>query len=124
MAGMRENDLQALIERVDKIIASPSQRAYKVWTRLKEVGPGFSDWDLICFSIEFLGAQSHVYPWLEEPVKSISRLVYTAHYMAGQSEMVSDDERERDRDRKREGVADAEKLLQKPPADSQETPEE
>ncbi len=67
------------IELVDQIIDSPSARAKKIHDILKN-SVGITEWDVICFSAEFLGVMHHAYPWLELPAKHILKLIYTAHY--------------------------------------------
>jgi len=69
---------------IDRMYLTPSERASKVHELIqKNRGDGeFSDWDIICYCIEYLGAQALV---LEEPeflahVAETSRWVYSAHY--------------------------------------------
>lgn len=61
---------------------SPSQRAAEVWKIIKAQNPHITDWDVLCFSVEYLGMISPVYPWIEEAAKNAAKLVYTAHYIA------------------------------------------
>jgi len=81
-AGFKAGEVEKQIEVVDQETPSPSQRAKFVLDLLKQHAPNLTNWDLICFSVEYLGSQSIVYPWLnrEKEVVKISRLVYTAHY--------------------------------------------
>jgi hypothetical protein len=85
MAQGNGNDQRAArtaehIGNVDKQVASPSDRAHDVWAVIKTHAPDLTDWDVICFSVEFLGMMVNVHPWLETPVKEVSKLVYSAHY--------------------------------------------
>src|SRR3954469_20742226 len=81
------------IRNVDNKVASPSVRAGLVWEFLRIEQPHLTDWDLICFAVEFLGMMTHTHPWLEEDVKSISKLVYTAHYLTPETDVTSGLER-------------------------------
>jgi hypothetical protein len=69
------------VGNVDQRIASPSERAKLVWDIIRTHAPELTDWDVICFSAEYLGMMVNVQPWLEIPVKEVSKLVYTAHYL-------------------------------------------
>lgn len=74
--------LQDRMAQVDKITESPSKRAQKVWdyARLVSDKTGFTTWDLLCFTSEWLGIMVPVWPWLEDPAKNLARRVYYAHY--------------------------------------------
>lgn len=64
----------------DSIDLSPEDRAKHVFNLIKEKAPELTNWDLICFSANYLGMISGAFPWLEVPAKHICKLVYTAHY--------------------------------------------
>jgi hypothetical protein len=70
--------LKTIMPIVDAKYDSPEVRAQKVFDLLRE--NGFTNWDGLCFAVEFMGALSPTYPWLTEPAREASRLVYTAHY--------------------------------------------
>lgn len=98
MAQGDENDKRAARTRehigtVDKQIASPSERAALVWNLLRSEHPDLTDWDLICFSTEYLGMMVQVHPWLEELAKKLAALVYTAHYLTPDTDVSSSIER-------------------------------
>ena len=76
------------IELVDKLYWSPSERADGVHSILREaldVIPGEdrpSQWDILAFCVEFIGAQSIVLGVDEflDQVKAVSRMFYEFHY--------------------------------------------
>ncbi len=99
MAQGNENDQRSArtrehIGEVDKQIASPSERASLVWQYLKSEHPDLTDWDLVCFSAEYLGMMVQVHPWLEELAKKLNMLVYTAHYLTPDTDVESSIKRE------------------------------
>lgn len=59
---------------------SPDKRAYKVLDAIRKNSTGITDWDMICFSVEFLAMMHSVYPWLEGVARQATKLVYIAHY--------------------------------------------
>ena len=68
------------VSLVDSQIQDPVQRAKKVYDLLKEHSD-LTDWDLVCFSSEFLGMMSMgPLPYLENAIKPVSKLVYMQHY--------------------------------------------
>ncbi len=76
---------QSLNERmleVDGFTESPSKRAQKIWEQARKLSDeyGFTTWDLMCFVTEWLGIMVPLWPWLDEPAKSLARRVYYAHY--------------------------------------------
>lgn len=71
-----------VMDAVDRLKPSPSQRASEIWEILHAHAIKRTDWDLVCFCAEFLGHMVSVHPWLKEPVRELSRLVYQAHYVA------------------------------------------
>lgn len=74
-------DIRKRISAVNKLTASPDQRAYQVFNLLKNAHPEFDEWDILCFCNEFLtGLAGSKYEWLKEPVRKLNSLVYTAHY--------------------------------------------
>jgi len=71
------------VELIDKITPSPYTRAQSVYTILRK--QNLSNWDLVCFCIEFLALQAHTYNWLTSFIKPLARIVYTTHYYEGES---------------------------------------
>ena len=71
----RKSQLAELIENDEN---GPSTRAHKVLQLLRN--STVTDWDMVCFAVEFLAMMHTVYPWLEESAREITRLVYIAHY--------------------------------------------
>ena len=74
---------QQLMELVDKQFASPSERAHEIWSIISAT-PALiekTDWDLLCFCVEYIGMKSQDWKWLEEDAKKLNRLIYTAHYL-------------------------------------------
>lgn len=71
---------QQLIDAVDKVKESPDSRALRVYNLIKD-NPKVTNWDVICFCSQFLASQIHSLPWLNAPVKVLSRLIYTQHYV-------------------------------------------
>ncbi len=72
---------EELVEGVDKLTKSPSNRAGALWNDLSIPIRKASNWDLICFCVETLGLMSSEFPWLREAAMTASRLVYEAHYL-------------------------------------------
>jgi hypothetical protein len=83
-AGFVRQLTEIVVEKVDAAVESPNNRALRIHEILRNsidsTGRTPNDWDMICFSVEFLGLMSHTYPWLEQVAKEASKLVYTAHY--------------------------------------------
>lgn len=79
-AGDREFNLEEVAERVKDDPNGPSQRTLRVYQVLAASGK-FTNWDLICFSAEYLGSHVGILPWLMEPARHLMRLVYIAHYI-------------------------------------------
>lgn len=84
-----KSQLESIIEKVDETMPSPAERAHAVQQAL--IVHDFSNWDCVCFAIEYLGALAPALPWLEEDVKkvlpairNINRLIYTQHYLFSQ----------------------------------------
>ena len=70
---------------VDSKIPSPQDRAAIVFAKLKEVMPGLSVWDTICFASEYIGSQVATLPFIEAPAKDMLMLLYTYHYQYPES---------------------------------------
>lgn len=70
--------LKEHIAVIDGKMASPEARALKVYEYLRQ--SEFTTWDILCFCANWLGIMSAVWPWVENPAKVLSQLVYKAHY--------------------------------------------
>lgn len=83
MAESSGSSQQKLMELVDKQFANPSERAHEIWSII-QANPSLiekTDWDLLCFAVEFIGMMSQTWTWLQEDAKKLNRLLYTAHYL-------------------------------------------
>lgn len=79
--GHTEIDLVELMNQYDGVVESPRMRGVRVMEVLKKHTPNTLDWDVLCFSIEFLSAMIEVHPWLDkQSITRIKRLIYLAHY--------------------------------------------
>jgi hypothetical protein len=68
------------IEYVDSLTPSPDDRARIVWNILAK-HEELSNWDIICFCIQYIALQSSTYTWLQEYARRLNSLVYNAHYI-------------------------------------------
>lgn len=75
---LNDSDLRLHVESIDKKCKNPELRALEVYEYLKK--SNFTTWDICCFCVNWLGTMSIVWPWLLEPAKVLSGLVYRAHY--------------------------------------------
>lgn len=71
----------ASIADVDKNFPSPDERARHVYAILQKHAPELTDWDVVCFSANYLGWMATTWEWLRIPAKHICNLIYTAHYL-------------------------------------------
>jgi len=78
--GYTELDFRAALKFAEDDPNGPGERTKRVFAHLQKSGQ-FTNWDLICFSTEYLASQVGVLSWLETPVKWLIRLVYIAHYI-------------------------------------------
>lgn len=79
---------EQLMALVDKQFANPSTRAKEIWSII-QANPSLiekTDWDILCFAVEFIGMMSQSWTWLEEDAKKLNRLLYTAHYLDRESD--------------------------------------
>lgn len=76
----REFDVGALIREVKEAPDGPEARAQKVYRYLLQ-NKELTNWDLICFCAEYVGSMVSTLPWIEEPARSLIRLVYLAHHV-------------------------------------------
>lgn len=76
-------ELEALMRKIDLLYPSPSDRASKIHRLIQEQLPDATNWDVICFCVEYLGYMS-VQPelmWLKNVALLGNKLVYKAHYL-------------------------------------------
>lgn len=76
------NKLHEQIEAIDKLFPGPNERAHEIWSLIGS-HPDLierTDWDWLCFCVEFIAMQSQQFPYLEELAKELNRLLYIAHY--------------------------------------------
>ena len=78
--GTTELDLAEIIARVGSDVNGPEARARKVYVYLASAGR-FTNWDLVCFSAEYIASMVGSLPWLDTVAKDLIRLVYLAHYI-------------------------------------------
>jgi len=79
-SGSTEFDVASLIEKVSLDANGPQARTNKVYQYLLQANR-FTNWDLLCFSAEYIASMVGTLPWLEPPAKWLIRLVYMAHYI-------------------------------------------
>lgn len=75
-----DSELDKRIKDIDARLASPSDRATRVWTVLQTHDPDLTTWDVLCFCAEFMGMVAERYHWIIPIAKRFVRLVYSAHY--------------------------------------------
>jgi hypothetical protein len=76
---------EQFIERMklqDGMIDSPTQRFIRIWDLLKDRKQQFTEWDMICFCNEYLTGMTIAHNYLQEAVKPLNNIIYTAHYQA------------------------------------------
>lgn len=77
---MNKQDWDSQVKETDKETQDPVMRATKVWNILREFEE-LTDWDLVCFSSEFLNMMSiGSLPYLTNEAKAVSKLIYMQHY--------------------------------------------
>ena len=79
--GESNRNIKAKIKELDATQPSPDERAKVVFHLLKTHFPELTEWDLLCFSAEFLGYMSQRYLWMQAEAKKMCSLVYNAHYV-------------------------------------------
>lgn len=75
--GVREYDVKDLLKELEKDSNAPGVRATAVYAKL--VNNDFTDYDALCFSIEFIAAKSGEMPWLLGPAKELINKLYIMH---------------------------------------------
>jgi hypothetical protein len=68
------------VEEIDARTDAPNVRAERIWQTLKRHAPNETNWDVLCFAVEFIGMLVHEFPWLEVVAKPLATRFYTAHY--------------------------------------------
>jgi len=71
-------NINELVAKVDASIASPEQRALKVWNALDK--SGLTIWDLVCFTVEAQGYFAPLFPPFQDLIKKLNLSVYSTHY--------------------------------------------
>lgn len=74
-----ELDLVAILAKVKEDTNGPEQRAAMVLNTLAHAN--VSNYDALCFSVEYIASLVGTMPWLEEPARNLVRLLYIAHYI-------------------------------------------
>lgn len=85
-------DAEAKRKRIIEVDAqepSPSKRAMAIYSVLQQHAPELTAWDLLCFSVEYLGKIALQHSWLTDYIKPIARIVYTAHYFDDHTDTAS-----------------------------------
>lgn len=80
-------DISKQLEEVDKQYPSPTERAHEIWSIISAT-PALiekTDWDILCFCVEYVAMQSQNWRWLEDSAKELNRIVYTAHYLSSEN---------------------------------------
>lgn len=75
--GVREYDVKDLLKELEKDSNSPGKRALGVFGYLQN--SEFTDYDILCFSVEFIAMRSGEFPWLKENAKALIKLLYLMH---------------------------------------------
>lgn len=70
------------LEAFDKVTPSPEARATAIYNALKVDHPEYTEWDLICFCVNYLAKMTVVYTYLTDYIKPLCTIVYKAHYLA------------------------------------------
>lgn len=70
-----------LVEKVDSITESPSERARKVWNHLQKDSE-LDTWDTLCFCAWFLMSMIPDFPFLSSFGKTLNLQVHDYHYQA------------------------------------------
>ena len=75
---MSPTKIEEKMLKQDETIPSVSDRAVRIYSILKK--EDVTNWDVICFCVEYLASMSLMYEWLKPYVKPIVSIVYKAHY--------------------------------------------
>lgn len=58
---------------------TPEQRALALYKHMQAMNPKPTQWDLACFCVETLALLSAELVFLQEPIKRLVSILYTAH---------------------------------------------
>lgn len=72
--------MERRVEELDRLTPSPEDRAQVVYNTIKTHLPEATNWDVICFCINYLALSSLSYEWLKDATMHLARQVYNAHY--------------------------------------------
>ena len=75
--GLREFDVKEIIAKLENDKQSPSVRAYAVFNILAQ--HGVTNYDALCFAIEYIASLSGQMPWLTDAAKDLVRKLYIMH---------------------------------------------
>lgn len=80
-------DFSKFAEQVDSLFPSPNERAHEIWSIISATPQLIekTDWDLLCFAVEYIAMMSQNWHWLEEDAKKLTNLLYTAHYLSAEN---------------------------------------
>jgi len=79
--GEGNQSVESRIEARDEETPSPEVRAGFILNLLKDTNNDLTNWDILCFVVEFLASQVMVYSWLDQKsVRELTTKVYQAHY--------------------------------------------
>jgi hypothetical protein len=76
--GIRELNVHELIKALENDSNAPVHRATKVFEYLCS-NEALTDYDAVCFCIEFLAGKAAQMPWIEEPVRELVKKLYIMH---------------------------------------------
>jgi hypothetical protein len=69
------------MEERDEETPSPEVRAGYILNLLLDKNKDLTNWDLLCFAMEYLASQVLVYEWLDKAaIVRLNSAIYTAHY--------------------------------------------
>lgn len=79
--GENAQSIESRMDERDKETPSPEVRAGYVLNLIKDANNDITNWDLLCFAIEYLGSQVLVYDWLSaKAILLLNTEIYQAHY--------------------------------------------
>ncbi len=70
-----------MVMEIDQRVRSPSRRARAIIKELQKAEGNHSNWDLICFCVEYLAHSVPVLPHLGSEIRHISKQIYLQHYI-------------------------------------------
>ena len=92
----RTDELEGRMQRVDKLIPSPNDRASRLWEKInpciKEVGDEIGDYDMLCLCIEMAASLANGnYAWAVKSIKVVAKDLYLFHYYVFAEQELNDD---------------------------------